>query len=469
MKELKKLKNIYEDDKIPPQSIDLEEAILGAIILEPQSLDAIIRYYTPDVFYLEAHKNIFKAILSLKEENSKFDLLLVIRRLKEMDLLESCGGQFYIAQLARRVVSASNIDKHARIVFQDYIRRVSIKKAYELQESSFDISFDVFDLIDKYKESYEELANSIDTPEIISGDLVNTFIENVVSNTPPTSSLFIKRSIGIPSLDKIVSWSPNKLLVFAGSSKDGKTKLASYIAWQLLRSDKSTSVYWVTLEDSPNDILASFCSSKALVKPKDIIQRKTSSEDRFKIMEATDEFKTWDIEFVSESTSILNIKIKFEIFCNRRPDRFNVLIIDNLLSLSDKYKYTHNPNAFYDTIYGNIADIRRDTKGFIILLHHFKDEYNDESNIETGFRPKITDAKGSEANHRVPNYMFLINNPSKKKALLNKYEDKKRFILERLMILDPVVIRDEDNTGDKTLIRLYSNLNYNIFKDTNDG
>ncbi len=452
-------------DKVPPQAIDHEEKVLGWIMFEPKTLFSIIKYYTPDVFYLDKHQHIYGAIVDLHQENEPISTISVKRKLQEKNLLEDVGGAYYLSiLLSHGSIDITNFENYSRKVFEDYIRRCSIQHSGDILNKSFDIGIDVFDIIDMYNSFYQKLMTQIDKPEMRSNELVSDFIDNVINFENATDVQFIKRSIGIPALDNLVRWSPNKLFLLAGGAKDGKTKLVSHIVWQLLRDNNDTSVLWVTLEDTPQDILTSFCSSIAKVKPKDIIERNTSKEQKFKITEGIDEWKKWDIEFVSNSISINEIKTKMSVFCNKRPKRFNILVIDNLMSLSDKYQYTRNPNAFYDVVFGVVADIRRDTNAFIFLLHHLKDEYNDASNVDTGFRPKMTDAKGSEANSRVPNYMFLINNPSKKNALLNKYNERQRFVLERLMILDPAVIRDETKIGDKTLVRLYSNLDYNIFK-----
>lgn len=467
MTESKKLKKDFsaEASKVPPQSIEIEAVILGSLMIETDSILRLINYYTPDVFYLESHRLIFTAILELFRKNEPIEMITVTRKLKEMGVLEDVGGAYYIAQLSRNIVSTANLEYHARIVFQDYIRRKAIEYSHDIFLKSYDISIDVFDLIKMFEQNHIELTNFIDKPDINPTDMVNQFVDNVASHKPPTSSLFVNRTVGIPSLDKIIRWAPNKLLLLAGAAKSGKSKLVSFLVWQLLENDKQTSVLWVTLEDTANDLLAAYCSMKILVKPKDILQRKTSNEQRMGIIEASEQWKKYDIEFVEESVTIAQIKTKAMIFSKNRPDRFIVIVIDNLLSLGDKYNFSRNMVQFYDYVIGVVADIRRSTNAFIFLLHHMNDEYSDESNLELGFRPSLTHIKGSEATRRVPNYTLMMNTTISNKSLLNQYTGEKRFILERLTILDPGTIRDEANVGDEALIRLYSNLNYNYFEE----
>lgn len=458
-------KSYLTNDRLPPQAIELEEVVLGSLLLEPKAILKVIRYFRPEVFYLKAHQGIYEAIAFLFRNDKPIDMLTVTRQLKEWKRLEDCGGAYYIAQLTRRIASTAHLEYHARILFQDYIRRLSIDHASSILSAGYDMAQDPFDLIGQFESSYLKLSSLIDHPEIETRDLITDFSDQVSSAKPSSGSVFIKRSVGIPSLDKIIMWAPNKLLLIAGASKAGKSKLASFLVWQLLRSDSQTSVLWVTLEDTAKDILAAFCSSKVLIKPKKIIQRDTSDLEKIAIRQALEEWNSFDVEFIDTSISIKDIQRRASVFSKSRGDRFIVIVIDNLLSLNDRERFSRNMIDFYDYAIGVAADIRRDNNAFVFLLHHLKDDYSNEANLEKGFRPQLTDIKGTEASRRVPTYTLLINNTGSHKLLLNQYSGEKRYILERMMIIDPGAVRDDSNQGDETLIRLYANLDFNLFQD----
>ena len=99
--------------KIPPQAIDLEEAVLGALMLEKDALATVIEILKPEVFYKEANQHIFEAIRNLFNRSQPVDILTVTNELKSMALLDVCGGPYYIAQLSSKVVSAANIEYHS--------------------------------------------------------------------------------------------------------------------------------------------------------------------------------------------------------------------------------------------------------------------------------------------------------------------------------------------------------------------
>ena len=102
--------------KLPPQAVELEEAVLGAIMLERDSLNEVIDLISPDSFYSEKNKNIYEAIVQLFSENEPIDILTVTNKLRKIGKLESSGGAFYVTQLTSTVSQSANIRYHAMIV-----------------------------------------------------------------------------------------------------------------------------------------------------------------------------------------------------------------------------------------------------------------------------------------------------------------------------------------------------------------
>jgi len=428
-----------------------------------------MKFIRANMFYSDAHQKVFEAITELFNENEPIDMLTVVERLKKLGNLEMVGGAFYVAQLTAKIGATANIEYHARIIFQKYIQRLIIENSNELVNKAFEDSTDVFELMEEFEHMSVSMRSELDKPEFMAEQIADEFIKELESpaNTN-VGSIFITRKIGFPSFDRIISWAPNKLLLLAGAAKDGKTKIASMMAFQLLKNDAQTSIYWVTLEDTQKDIFASYLAQNVYLKPKQILSKRGFTKKHIEgLKAASEQWKKHDITFYDQSIKIAGIKSRFKAWCELRKDRFKVLIIDNLLSLEDKNEpnFIRNQNGLYDYVIGACSDIKRDTDAFIILLHHFRDSQGEKGNVESGFRPHVADIKGTEASRRIPNYILLLNNPSRRKELLNQYEGNKRHVLEHLMIIDPAAIRDEENTGDAALIRLYGNLNYTHFID----
>ncbi|MFT4832636.1 MAG: replicative DNA helicase, partial [Psychroserpens sp.] len=137
-----------ERGKIPPQAIDLEEVVIGAMMIDKKGVDEVIDILHPDVFYKDAHRFIYEAIFKLFETSEPVDLLTVSSQLKKDGKLEAAGGDFYLIKLTQKVASSAHIEFHARIILQKYIQRSLIKISSEIIQEAYEDSTDVFDLLD---------------------------------------------------------------------------------------------------------------------------------------------------------------------------------------------------------------------------------------------------------------------------------------------------------------------------------
>ena len=144
--------------KVPPQANDMEEAVLGAIMLEKEAVITILDILKPESFYKEAHQKIFKAISDLAAREYPVDLYTVTEELKAHNELDSVGGPVYLTQLTSKVVSAAHVDYHARIVAQKYIQRELIRVSTEIQNRSFDDTYDVTELLDYSENALFQIA-----------------------------------------------------------------------------------------------------------------------------------------------------------------------------------------------------------------------------------------------------------------------------------------------------------------------
>jgi replicative DNA helicase len=134
--------------KVPPQALDFEQAVLGALMLEPNAIYEIADIFNPEAFYKDNYQKIAQAVLDLFQADKKIDLLTVTNQLREKKQLEEIGGPVYITQLAMRIASASHIVEHYQIVKQKHIARELIRVSGEIMQSAFDESQDIDDLLD---------------------------------------------------------------------------------------------------------------------------------------------------------------------------------------------------------------------------------------------------------------------------------------------------------------------------------
>ncbi|MFC4094248.1 replicative DNA helicase [Euzebyella saccharophila] len=250
-----------ERGKIPPQSVDLEEVVLGAMMIDKKGVDEVIDILHPDVFYKDAHRFIYEAIFKLFESSEPIDLLTVSSQLKRDGKLESIGGDFYLIKLTQKVASSAHIEFHARIILQKYIQRSLIKISNEIIEEAYDEGTDVFDLLDNaeaklYDVTQGNLKRSAETAQNLVIQAKKKIEE--ISNKEGLSGI----PSGFDKLDKLTSgWQPSDLIIVAARPGMGKTALTLSMARNIAVSF-DTPVAFFSLEMSSVQLITRLISSE---------------------------------------------------------------------------------------------------------------------------------------------------------------------------------------------------------------
>ncbi|MCK6617870.1 MAG: replicative DNA helicase [Cyclobacteriaceae bacterium] len=146
--------------KLPPQALDLEEAVLGALMLEKGALNAVVEFLKPEHFYSEQHQEIYRAIIELFKGSEPVDMRTVVNQLRKEGKIELVGGAYYIAELTSKVSSGANIEYHARVVIEMAIKRNLIQIASQIHHDAYEDTTDVFELLDKTEQSIFEISDS---------------------------------------------------------------------------------------------------------------------------------------------------------------------------------------------------------------------------------------------------------------------------------------------------------------------
>ncbi|PSB55073.1 replicative DNA helicase [filamentous cyanobacterium CCP1] len=137
------------NDRLPPQNIDAEEAILGGILLDPEAIGRVMEILHPEAFYISAHKEIYRAALTLQTQGRPTDLMSVTTWLSDNGSLEKVGGQGQLAQLVDRTISAVNIDQYAQLVMEKYLRRKLIQAGTEVAQLGYDTTTPLERILDQ--------------------------------------------------------------------------------------------------------------------------------------------------------------------------------------------------------------------------------------------------------------------------------------------------------------------------------
>ncbi len=217
----------YSDHgRVPPQAIDLEEAVLGAMMLEQNALTNVIDILKPEIFYKETHQKIFATIHELFSAGQPVDILTVTEALKKNGELDIVGGAYTISMLTNRVASSANVEYHARIILQKFLQRELIRISSEIIKESYEDSKDVFDILDRAE---KELFAVSETNLRRNYDDMHSLIKEAVKQIEGAKDQDGHIS-GIPSgfaeLDRVTAgWQKSDLVVLAARPGMGKTAL----------------------------------------------------------------------------------------------------------------------------------------------------------------------------------------------------------------------------------------------------
>jgi replicative DNA helicase len=229
---------------LPPQSLEFEQAILGAMLLEKPSVPLVLSQLPEIAFYKPKHQLIYSAIQALTTEGLAVDQLTVIQHLRGKATLERAGGAAYVAGLTMHINSAANLDSHSRIVLQQYMRRVMIEACTKAQQRAYDQGLDPLDVLAELQAQFLRLYTLIDQrPAQTLADHFDSVFEKLEQDVlnpgmtgVPTGLLALNDATG--------GWQPGDLVVIAARPAMGKTAVMLAEAREAsLEHDKHTAIF----------------------------------------------------------------------------------------------------------------------------------------------------------------------------------------------------------------------------------
>ena len=221
----------YVFGKVQPQALPLEEAVLGALMLDKDALPTILDILRPESFYSDGHQQIFRAMLKLFEKSLPVDLLTVTEELKKAGELESVGGPYYLVELTNRVASAANIEYHARIISQKHIQRELISVSTKIIRDAYEDTTDVFQLLDDAEQglfsiTQQNLSRGYESMGTLAGRALKA-LEELAEREEGLTGV----PTGFADLDRLTSgWQSSDLIIVAARPGMGKTSFTLAMA-----------------------------------------------------------------------------------------------------------------------------------------------------------------------------------------------------------------------------------------------
>lgn len=356
--------------KIPPQALDLEEAVLGAVMLEKNAFDTVIEILKPECFYSDNHQRIFEAFTGLADKNMPIDILTVVEELKLRGTLEMVGGPYYITRLTNSVVSTANLEAHARIVLQKFVQRELIRISSEIISDAYEDGTDVFDLMDDAEEKIFTITNNF---------LKTDYKEMSTSITEAVNRIDDLRNrsediSGVPSsfqkLDKITfGWQPTDLIILAARPSVGKTAFALNLTRNAaLHPTKPTGVGFFSLEMSASQLVQRILSAESEI-PMEKIARGRLEDHEYEQLHKKGIARLIEAPIYIDDTAALNI-FEFRAKARRLVNKHQVglIIIDYLQLMSGQSDRNTNREQEISTISRNLKALAKELNIPIIAL-----------------------------------------------------------------------------------------------------
>lgn len=351
--------------KMPPQALDIEEAVIGAILLEKKAIDLVVDLINPDTFYSDAHREIYIAILDLFKANAPIDIRTVKNQLQKNGKLEMIGGSYAIAELSSKMSSSSNIEYHARILVEKAIRRDLIRAASDIHQKAYD---DVEDTLNTLSEAHK-ILDGIDG-SYFKGRIQSTFqlvdemVKEIVTKTQQ------KGITGIPSglqrLDRALGgFQLGELIIVAARPGMGKTAFIGAIAKNLAVTF-NIPVGLFELEMTNKQIINRMLASEAELDITNIIRGKLSHEELYKYGDAAGVIKKSPI-YIDDTAGISIMDLRAR--ARRMVSEFGVkIIIVDYLQLMRGDRSSNNREQEISSITRGLKSIAKEMNIPVIAL-----------------------------------------------------------------------------------------------------
>src|SRR5690606_29126076 len=399
--------------KVPPQAREIEEAVLGAILLEKDKLSDVMEILPkPECFYVGAHQRIYAAIQRLQDKKMEIDLLTVMEELRRTGELEEIGGAYALTKITQSVITSAHVITHARVVMQKYIQRELIRIGGEIVSDAFEDKSDVFELLDKAEQELFDIGNSYlkKDSESIKDILVRTLDE--IEEARKQKDDLTGVPSGFPTLDAITGgWQKTDLIILAARPAVGKTAFALNLAVNAaLNPDKPMGVAVFSLEMGNTQLVKRLLSMVTEVKLEGISRGKMEDHEMIQLTERMDKLVNAPI-FLDDQAGLNIFELRAK--CRRLKGKHDMqMVIIDYLQLMNA-----GPEAKAGNREQEISKISRELKGLakelnipIIALSQLSRAVETRAG-DKGKIPQLSDLRESGAIEQDADMVLFIYRP----------------------------------------------------------
>jgi replicative DNA helicase len=323
----------YVFGRVQPQALPLEEAVLGAVMLDKNALTVILDILQPESFYADANQQIFRAMRRLFDRSQPIDLLTVMEELKKSGELDACGGPVYLAGLTHRVASAANIEYHARIIAQKFIQRELIRVSTKTIRDAFEDASDVFELLDEAEQNLYNIAqNNMSRGYESTGALAGRMLKQIEELKDKKDGL-TGVPTGFTNLDRLTSgWQPSDLIIVAARPAMGKTGFVLSMARNIaLDFKKAVAVF--SLEMANLQLVLRLVSMEAEISGSQLRNGQMSEDEWKRLHKAVERISEAPI-YIDDTAGINIFELRAKARRMKLQHDIQLIIIDYLQLMS---------------------------------------------------------------------------------------------------------------------------------------
>ncbi len=401
------LVNLTAGGRVPPQAVDLEEAVLGALLIDKNALSKIVDILHDGAFYNEKHQHIFKSVVRLFGENQPVDILTVASDLRKEGLMKQAGGEVYLAQLSQKVSSAAHIEYHARIIIQKHIQRELIRISSEIIESAFDETTDVLELLDSSEQKLFEVAQGNLKRNYESSEaLIRQALERIehISKQEGLSGV----PSGFSDLDRITSgWQPSDLIILAARPGMGKTAFVLSMARNMaIEHDKKVAIF--SLEMSSVQLITRIISSETGLNSEKLRKGDLTDYEWKNLTSGVVDLEKAKL-FIDDTPALSVFDLRAKVRRLASTQGLDVIIIDYLqLMTVGGSKAQGNREQEISTISRSLKSIAKELNVPVIALSQLSRAVETRS---TSKRPQLSDLRESGAIEQDADIVSFIYRP----------------------------------------------------------
>lgn len=398
------------EGRIPPQAIEMEKAVLGAIMSEKDAYSSVASTLAPESFYVHAHELIYEAIRSLEQQQKPIDMLTVTEELRRTDQLESVGGAAYIAELTMNIGGAANLDYHAHIVANKALSRNLISYASEVVTQAYEDSLEVDVQMQEAEAKLFELSRRNIQKDFRRADTLTPLAIEEIMEAANKADGISGISTGFPGIDKITSgWQNSDLIIIAARPAMGKTAFVLSMA-KHIAIDQNIPTAVFNLEMSNLQIIKRIMSNVCEIEGNKLKSGRLEEHEWAQLNAKISQIEEKPL-FIDDTSGLSVFEFRSKARRLVKEHGVKIIIVDYLQLMSASGMGLGNREQEVSTISRSLKILAKELNIPIIALSQLNRSVETRQGDANSKRPQLSDLRESGAIEQDADMVCFIHRP----------------------------------------------------------